>query len=69
MERELILGILPADTRKMEKLGETGACRRGRVRGNFLGPRRVGAHARLAVARAQWPLGKPNGGGESVVWN
>ena len=55
LERELIPGILPEGTSKVEKGGGgTGACRSGRVRGNFLRPHETIAHAGQAVAPAQW---------------
>lgn len=63
MERELIPGILPAGASKMEKVGgETGACRRGRVRGNFLRPHLTSAHADRRLAPAQW------GGADVASW-
>lgn len=55
LEREVIPEILPEGTSEVEKGGGgTGACRRGRVRGNFLRPHETIAHAGQAVAPAQW---------------
>lgn len=60
--KELIPGILPARTSKMENIGgKTGAYCRGSVRGNFLRPRRTGCACgpragACAVTQRRWRL-------------